>query len=392
MSATADPNNPATSQNVLVRPFFNMNSLYPIERYVNGFKMLRPGNENLVVFAALTGVPTDLVDARARMAVDFTDAAQRDAYYDRIARDRRMQPTLAGFGALAFTFAPACSRINDMGEAETAVPSPRILEAVRGFGENGMIQSICADDYGPAMDAIIEIIARQLGAVCLPRPLVRRADGFVPCDVVWELPPAAMAPVGTPTQCSALPFAKPVEPGRPAMNERGGYNCTVEQLPVSSAAAAPNGAGWYYDTFSTGVMQSCPASRQQRITFTESAKPPNGVVVKLECLNEIQSLPLTRRDISTSAPQPQIGSSCENVSRSNGRTTATVSGDAACVVSLNGGKTDNSMFCHPELNVCVQSCKTSDDCPPAWQCNDLPTATGPTKGRAFCANPTCGVE
>jgi hypothetical protein len=392
LSATTDPSDPVTSQNVLVRPLLNTANLYPIDRYVNGFKMLRPGNENLVVFAALAGVPTDLVDAPARMSVDFTDMAQRNAYYDRVARDRRMQPTLAGFGALAFSFAPACSRTNAMGQAETAAPASRILEAVRGFGENGMLQSICANDYGPAMDAIIEIIARQLGAVCLPRPLVRRADGFVPCDVVWELPPAATASVGTPTQCSALPFVKPVDPGRPATNERGGYNCKVDQLPIGSTPAVPNAAGWYYDTFSSGVMQGCPPSRQQRVTFTDAAKPPNGVVVKLECLNEVQSLPLTRTDVSTSTPQPQIGSSCENVARSNGRTTTTVSGDAACLVALNGGKTDNSMFCHPELNVCVVGCMSSDDCPAAWECDDRPGTTAATKGRSFCANPTCGVE
>jgi len=391
LRAATDANDPLTGQNVLVRPFLNMGNLYDVKRYVNGFKMLRADHENLVVFAAITGVPTDLVDARARAAVDFTDAASRNTYYDRIANDRRMQPVVAGAGLLAFGINPACTRINNMGQAETAAPARRILDVVRGFDENGTFQSICANDYGPAMDAIIEIIARQLGAVCLPRPLVRRADGFVPCNVVWELPPAAVAPVGSPTQCSALPYLKPVESGRPAVNERGGNNCVVAQLPVTGTTV-PNMPGWYYDNFSAGVMQGCAPSRQQRVTFTDAAKPPNGVVIKLECLNEIQSVSLTRSDISTSAPQPEIGSSCENVSRSNGRTTAIVSGDAACVVALTGGKTDNSMFCHPELNVCVQGCKSSTNCPPAWVCDDRPSTTGPTKGRAYCANPTCGVE
>jgi hypothetical protein len=372
----------------LTKPFLNMANLYDVKRYVDGFKMLRPANPNLTVFAAITGVPTDLVDARARSMVDFTDAAQRHAFYDRIANDPRMQQRVNGAGPLA-ALSPTCMRTNAMRQTESAVPARRILQVARSFEENGMIQSICADDYGPAMDAIIEIIARQLGAVCLPRPLVRREDGNVPCNVVWELPPANMAPIGTPTQCQGAPFLQPVDSGRVAVNERGGVNCKVAQLPVMTAGAVPGGAGWFYDDFSAGVMQGCASNRRQRVTFTDSAKPNNGVVVKLECLNEVQTLPLTRMDVSTKTPQPTIGSSCESAMRSG----KPVSGDTACAVALNSGQTDTtSLFCHPELHVCVHACKTADDCPSAWACDDRKETIAPTKGRAYCANPTCGVE
>jgi hypothetical protein len=383
-----DQNDPLSREGVQVRPLMNPQYLYDTQRYIDGFKALRPGQENLVVFAAITGVPTDLVDAAAQANVDFTDDTQRNAYYDRIANDRRMQQTVTN-GAIPqlAAIAPTCTRVNSQRQTETAVPARRILDVVRGFGENGTIQSICASDYGPGMDAIIEIIARQLGAVCLPRPLVRRADGTVPCNVVWELPPAASAPVGTPTQCAMTSFLAAPDPGRPTMNDRGGVDCKVPQLPVTGTTV-PAGAGWFYDTFSPEVKAACATSRQQRVTFTDSAKPSNGVVVKLECLNEVQTLPLTRTDVSTKSPQPEIGSPCQGVTV-NGKT---VSGDAACVVQLNGGHTDTSLFCHPQLNVCVQGCKIASDCPPAWQCDDRPETTKTTNGKAYCANPTCGVD
>ena len=398
----------SATQAAQVRPAMNAQNLYPVSRYIEGYKALRPKEQQLVVFAAIAGVPTDLVDQAARGGVDFSDEAQRDVYYDRIASDRRMQPRVQGAFGRAASFAPACQRINAMGEPETAAPARRILDVVRGFGENGTLQSICADDYGPGMDAIIDIIANQLGAVCLPRPLIRTAQGLVACDVVWELPPVGSAPPGTPVSCSELPFLKPVDPGRPASNAQGGVNCKVEQLPILGAEVAPTAPGWYYDSFSPGVVQSCPRDRQQRVTFTESATPSKGVSVKLECLNEVQSLPQLRVDISTSAPQPTIGSACSgnattrpaaNTSRTAGRTTrrsttepatSTAAPSGTCTVQLLGGGTDNSMFCHPELNVCVQGCTTSDDCPGAWVCDQREETTAMTNGRAYCSNPTCG--
>jgi hypothetical protein len=36
------------------------------------------------------------------------------------------------------------------------------VEVARGFGASGMVQSICQDDFGPAMDAIVRVIGRRL--------------------------------------------------------------------------------------------------------------------------------------------------------------------------------------------------------------------------------------
>jgi hypothetical protein len=205
--------------------------------------------------------------------------------------------------------------------------------------------------------------------------------------VVWELPPVGMAPAGTPTECADLPYLKPVEQGRVAINERGGANCRVEQLPVLKSGAVPKGDGWYYDNFSDDVARECPGSRKQRVSFAKSAKPNTGVVVKLECLNETQRIAFSTQELSDAQNQPEIGSECVDVKRGD----RTVSGDEACVVELSSGP-DRSMFCHPEQNICVKSCESSTDCPAAWECDTRTESTDATGGKSFCVNPTCGAQ
>jgi hypothetical protein len=303
------------------------------------------------VFAAIAGVPPELVAPDAIAAVDFSDEAARNAFYDGILAHPMMMEVPdpsrpAGEGNLT----PSCSTMNGI-----AYPPRRIVEVVKGFGESGVLQSICQDDFGPAMDAIIEVIAKQLGAVCLPRPLVRDSDGLVACNVVWELPVAGQAPMGTPVTCGDAPYLSVPEKGR-LETDAGGKVCVVSQIPVVNKAQGM-GDGWFYDDFSDDVTRDCPADTPQRITFTNPAKPKTGVVVKLECLDEKQSLAKNRTDILTGDDvyQPSVGDPCDEVLTAAGQT---LMGDAACAVTLkpdapdtrDGTKdgTDTSMFCHPD--------------------------------------------
>jgi hypothetical protein len=42
--------------------------------------------------------------------------------------------------------------------------------------------------------------------------------------------------------------------------------------------------------------------------------------------------------------------------------------------------------------VCVKSCASATDCPPAWECDQRASTTAATDGRAYCVNPTCGAD
>jgi hypothetical protein len=365
-----------------------------MNRYYKGFRGLRQGNEQLVVFAAITGVPVDLVNQSVLDKTDFSNADQRNEFYSNILNDPRMQneidPTTnpgSGNGNLKVS----CSRpVPGETEPSTAYPPRRIVQLAQAFGENGIVQSICQDDFGPAMDAIINVIAKQLGEVCLPRPLVRQNDGLVACNVVWELPKMALTGSGTPTDCTQLPFLGPVDSGAATTNAAGGNNCKVKQLPVTdpSTKTAPSGDGWYYDDFTDDLARTCSKTQPQRVAFTANAKPPTGVTVKLECLNETQTYVDATKNLSPAVTQPNIGTAC-GADVAN----ATVSGDKACIQTLANGQEDDSMFCHPELNVCVRKCVGDPDCPPAWVCDTRAETVARTDGKgAYCVNPTCGAD
>jgi len=65
---------------------------------------------------------------------------------------------------------PACVRTDKDGNQSTAYPARRIVELAKGFGENGIVQSICQDDFEPTIDAIVDRIANRVvkGSGCQP--------------------------------------------------------------------------------------------------------------------------------------------------------------------------------------------------------------------------------
>jgi len=389
--AFLDPNNPVDAELLLqglnVRCNFNEGDLFPPARYVNAFKALRPGNENLVVFGAIVGVPPETVSGQVLSNLDPRDLAAREQFYQGILNHTLMQPVVDTRNTpdpADDAMRPSCNTTQGL-----AFPPTRIVEVARGFGENGIVQSICEGDLSPAIDAIVDRIATQLGASCLPRPLVRDSAGVVGCDVVWELPAPGMAPTGTPTQCAepGFPFLLPVADGQETTTARGGKRCKVAQLAVLDAQPIPTASesgqltlsdGWYYDDFSEDVAKSCKTVPQQRIAFTASARPPTGVSVRLECLE--QATP-TQQPVDAIDNQPAAGDPCSNV-MING---TIQSGDAACVVRLRSGQTDDRLFCHPQLNVCMASCESDGDCPALWSCDDSPATLTASGGRAHCS-------
>jgi hypothetical protein len=50
-----------------------------------------------------------------------------------------------------------------------AYPPVRIVETARQFGRDAVVQSICQDDFGPAIDAILSSITRASTSACIAR-------------------------------------------------------------------------------------------------------------------------------------------------------------------------------------------------------------------------------
>jgi hypothetical protein len=163
---------PYKQQDINLRCFYNKSLQYNVrERYLRGFQGLRPDNEQLVAFAAIVGVPPDLVDADTLAATDFADPASRDAYYGRILDDERMQEQIdpsTNPGTGTGNLKPSCQRVDASGNEAQAYPPRRIVELAQLFGPNGRVQSICQDDFSPAMNAIVDMMAHRISAPCAP--------------------------------------------------------------------------------------------------------------------------------------------------------------------------------------------------------------------------------
>jgi hypothetical protein len=174
------------------------------------------------------------------------------------------------------------------------VPPRRIVDLAREFGEDGFVQSICGDDFGPAIDTLVKRIAEHLQVPALSEPQSRDKAGLVACDVLWLLPLPGAAASTTPVTCDdpRYPFLMSAGKGRAAKGPHGGEVCRQAQLAVTGVNAAKNfqptdgySDGWFYDDFSEDVRRTTPSSSgaRQRIAFTPAAKPPAGMEVVVDC-------------------------------------------------------------------------------------------------------------
>ncbi|MBN1653795.1 MAG: hypothetical protein JXA30_08465 [Deltaproteobacteria bacterium] len=363
---------------------FNWENRYPVERYIEGFKALRPGYDDMVVFAAIAGIPSDIRED-ADGDKEITEE-ERERYYRRILNDPRMTETAEDPELMSGELMPSCVQTgSDPLHPETeATPARRLTEVARGFGAGGVIRSICAPDFTPAMDAIIDAISNKLGGICLPRAYTRNAKNLVDCNVIWTMPEGAT--------CAERYLKYP--PRDQPQTKEGRQLCVVDQIPVVNhdthdpaqaldlTQEAP--LGWYYDDFSLDMKSRCPrkngVATQQRISFTltpgmEGANedPPTGVSVDLECL---QMLPTPSSHPVASLVLKPCGSD-----------------NPACPKApVEVGQ----LFCHDASNRCVVKCGSDADCKRSglggWICDARTNPDGSYVNESsspICVNPTC---
>ena len=164
------PGSPYEGQGQNLRCFFNRDTgLHQVQRYIDGFKALRPGNEELVIFATIAGVPVDLATDAYAGDVDWGDDSEREDFYEMVLGDPRMQhridPSTQEDGNIdTYNLVPSCR--GDGGANSKAYPPRRLVEVARGFGENGSIHSICGETFEPALGGIANVITRRLQSAC----------------------------------------------------------------------------------------------------------------------------------------------------------------------------------------------------------------------------------
>jgi hypothetical protein len=248
----------------------NNSSLYAAERYVEGLRALRPGAEHLVLFGAIAGMPVEAVDADALADVDFSDEDSREAFYEDLLAHPDMQERIDDRGTAEVAddnLFHACQNANGK-----AYPARRIVEVARGFGANGIVQSICQQSFTSAIEPILQRMAASFSGACIDDSYEREDDGKIACDLMWRLPEASVE--GVPESCDDASFLSAAGEGR------GPRVCRLEQL--ASDDGVPTGDGWYYDDFS-GRAELCEGNDKQAIVFTGEARPPVDVEIVLDC-------------------------------------------------------------------------------------------------------------
>jgi hypothetical protein len=317
-------------------------ALHPVSRYVQGLLSLKPAYKDRIIFAGIVGVP--LAANRGERTPDQILSMPEMAYVEE--------------GSPQLALRPACVAGNKAGKAD---PAQRMVKVAKEFGENGVITSICEDDYGPALTTVIQRIAKQLTGACLPRQLKVNAQGMVDCKVVEIKGPDDKTP------CLATKGRKAqLQPRIVQDTER--IVCEMTQLPVLDRKT-PSGDGWYYDTFSDALNKSCSVNKQ-RIAFSEGAPLSPEASARVECQQTVlngDKMPLGQEAINVPCADDGSGNP---------------SGDDKC-----------KAFNQPELGallLCVQgtcqlSCARDIDCPTGFVCS--PAELAPR----YCVNPTCPI-
>ncbi len=329
-----------------LRCFEHKQALWDIERYATAFADLKD-SPSKIVFAAIAGIPLG----------EFSSL-------DAILNDPNMVEVPDGPDTSSQKLRPSC----DAGANGEAFPARRIVETAKGLEELGVrsiVESICEDDYTGLLGDIVAKIGDALRQICLPRPLIRSADGKVGCEV-------------TETQLAGV-TCESVGKGRTFLrndeDEPDREVCLIEQLPTDGATT-PTGLGWFYDDFSTAT-DICTFDTAQRVSFTDNSEPAAGVSVRFECLQGIQPA------------EPDIGFPCTPDTAGTD-----TSGDPECDDSANEISLEDqydlltvTTMCQSATNTCQIKCNNDAECPGGFVC-----FTPEGGGDDFCLNPTCTLN
>jgi hypothetical protein len=142
-----DPMYSAVALNV--RPVAFGSMLFPVQRYIDGLIGLRRRPASLS-FTAIVGIPSDLSPPSGTRTTS--------GLLDRITTDPRMMPMIDP--AHTERLVAACR--DDVG-TQTAAPGLRIAQVAQGLAQHGAhvaIHSICVSDFQPAMEELVDHVAR----------------------------------------------------------------------------------------------------------------------------------------------------------------------------------------------------------------------------------------
>lgn len=313
----------------------------PTQRYVDGFRALRPGDSGRLVFALIAGIPQALV------------ADPNTIDYDAILAAPEMQEIIRADGPGAgHQLSPSCTAPAGRGEA---FPPRRLVAVARDLGATSTIASICQTDFGPVLDNIITAISNATLQACLDEPLTRSTEGLVACSLEATLPASGVGPLHCAEIAGAISSQTVVVDGR--------QQCTLSQLAVTEVGGAPSvaaGDGWFYDDFTNRISTACSSMLTAQGVSLQGTTLPEGTTARLRCYTRFEGA-------TVDPPSRGLGAIC------------TAASSPACA-----DPTLPHLFCESSTGTCQMSCSSSDTCPSGLECD-----TSPSHREAFCVPPIC---
>lgn len=211
--------------------------LSPVAQFAEQLAEIK-GHQYGFTFSAIVGVPDDEV-CQGR-------GSQLDECLDRA--EMQLAPLQNDSGA--WYYAPSCERTVDDLTLASATPGRRFVELAQEIGWNSRVQSICSEDWSPALWNVFELMSPPCGgAGCAPCPLPwDAAEQVSECTLRIEYVDVPSCPKGL-VEIGEKPFE--YEDGH-GIKHHVRY-CELPRLPASidCAEAIGNGAcdecvGWYY--------------------------------------------------------------------------------------------------------------------------------------------------
>jgi hypothetical protein len=350
-------------------------ALQQIQRYVDGVASLKD-DPSQVVFAAITGIPEDSELDRENFNSDEDRYAR--ILNEELTPQMKEVPDPSAADTQSQQLTPACTASDGSGDA---FPARRIVETMEGLaasntGVGTVVESICAADYAPALNAIVDRIAAALRQLCLPRPLNRDSLDMVGCEV------REVQPEGGTCAEAASRGREEVSVG----TEDGREVCRVTQLPSNPAAGVPAGLGWFYDDFTPETDAACSFNDdRQRVSFTETAAPVTGARIRFECL---QAAPPTTEDVGWPCDaDADPGDTICNPNPANCLEGESLVNCETRILKERYDRDNLKLTCDGETNTCQLSCESNVQCPGGFACYD---ESG--DGNSYCVNPTCNLN
>jgi hypothetical protein len=229
--------------------------LYPVQRYIDTLTELAAvkqamGGQSEVLVAVIAGVPLDYPETGQQLYADSPDQQFNEEY---------------GIG-------PACDRGTETIDDPPGIPSVRLRELAEAFAsEASNIFSVCADDYGVALEGIADAIGEINTRACV---------GGCVSDARYDMP--GLQPV-----CSLVETFTDALPDRevvPCVPTEWGWDFPAPDVHVCYRALTDPGL-----TTPTAIDDMSPqcvtlrANLELEVERREGIPVPSGTAVSVRC-------------------------------------------------------------------------------------------------------------